>query len=214
MKLEESILKQKTQLQWFKEGDANSRYFHALMRGRRRRLFIHKICNDQGEFLEGDEVIATAACEHFQKIFIGEEKLINEDALNCIPRMVTEEQNLILQAMPTMEELKHVVLSMSPNSAAGPDGMNGKFFQACWDIICTDLLDIVQYFCCGHSMPKYFSHACLVLLPKVDHPNKRSEFRPISHSNFTNKIISKLICIRRAPILPHLISDNQSGLGL
>lgn len=33
LKLEESILKQKTQLQWFKEGDANTKYFHALMRG-------------------------------------------------------------------------------------------------------------------------------------------------------------------------------------
>ncbi|KAK4721510.1 hypothetical protein R3W88_011743 [Solanum pinnatisectum] len=31
MKLEDSILRQKTQLQWFKEGDSNSKYFHALI---------------------------------------------------------------------------------------------------------------------------------------------------------------------------------------
>ncbi|KAK4706319.1 hypothetical protein R3W88_034128 [Solanum pinnatisectum] len=43
LKLEDSILKQKTQLQWFKEGDANTKYFHSLIRGRRRRLFIHKL---------------------------------------------------------------------------------------------------------------------------------------------------------------------------
>lgn len=61
-------------------------------------------------------------------------------------------------------------------------------------------------------MPKYFSHACLVLLPKVDHPNKFYESRPISLSNFTNKIISKLICSRLDLILPYLISENQSGL--
>lgn len=36
MKLEESVLKLKTQLQWFNEVDAKSRYFHSLMRGRRR----------------------------------------------------------------------------------------------------------------------------------------------------------------------------------
>lgn len=69
---------------------------------------------------------------------------------------------------------------MSPNLAAGPDGMNGKFFQCCWEIIKRDLIRMVQYFFYGNSMPKYFSHACLVLLPKVDHPNK------ISLSNFTN----------------------------
>lgn len=60
-------------------------------------------------------------------------------------------------------------------------------------------------------MPKYLSHACLVLLPKVDHPNRFSNFRPISLSNFTNKIISKLLCLILATILPHLISNNQSG---
>jgi len=38
LKLEASILKQKTQLKWFKYGDTNSKYFHAIMRGRRRKL--------------------------------------------------------------------------------------------------------------------------------------------------------------------------------
>ncbi|WMV45637.1 hypothetical protein MTR67_039022 [Solanum verrucosum] len=54
-KLEESILKQKTQLQWFKEGDASTKYFHALMRGRRRRLFLHKICTNNYVCIQGDD---------------------------------------------------------------------------------------------------------------------------------------------------------------
>ncbi|XP_055824413.1 uncharacterized protein LOC129892924 [Solanum dulcamara] len=54
--------------------------------------------------------------------------------------MVTEEKNEWLQSLPTMDELKKVVFSMSPTSAAGPDGMSGKFFQSRWDIICDDLL--------------------------------------------------------------------------
>ncbi|WMV32820.1 hypothetical protein MTR67_026205 [Solanum verrucosum] len=87
MKLEDSILKQKTQLQWFKEGDGKSKYFHALIRGRRRRLFIHKILNDNDEWVQGDEHIAQAACDHFQNIFTGEEKLIDVIPMNCIPRM-------------------------------------------------------------------------------------------------------------------------------
>ena len=60
-------------------------------------------------------------------------------------------------------------------------------------------------------IPKYFSHSCIVLLPKVNNPNKLTEFRPISLSNFTSKIISKLVSNRLSPILPALISSNQSG---
>lgn len=210
MKFEESILKQKPQLHWFQEGDANSKYFHALMKGRRRKLFIHQICKENDVWVQGNENIAKAACEHFQHIFTGHEKKINEEALLNIYRKVTPEQNQILQVMPNTEELKQV-FSMNPNSAAGPHSMSGKHFQVCWDIIEMDLLAAVQSFFCGHIMPKFMTHACLVLLPKFEHPNKLTEFRPISLSNFTNKIISKVLCLRLAPILPDLISSNQSG---
>lgn len=188
----------------------NSSNFHALIRGRRRKLYIHKIQDEEGNWLQGDENIARAACNHFHHIFTGEDKYIQEQALQCIPNMVTDAQNMDLQTMPTMEEVREVD-SMNPNLAAGPDGMNGKFFQVCWDIIKNDMLAVIQAFFCGHSIPRYFSHACLFLLPKVNHPNKISEFRRISLSNFTSKIISKLLCLRLAPILPNLISLNQSG---
>ncbi|KAG5631316.1 hypothetical protein H5410_003033, partial [Solanum commersonii] len=58
MKLEDSILKQKSQLHWLKEGGGNSKYFHALIRGRRRRLFVHKILNENDEWIQGDDQIA------------------------------------------------------------------------------------------------------------------------------------------------------------
>ncbi|XP_015160335.1 uncharacterized protein [Solanum tuberosum] len=211
LKIEDSILKQKTQLQWFKEGDCNTKYFHSLVRGRKKRLFIHKITREDEVWIQGDDVIAEAACDHFQKIFTGDNKLINEGALDCIPLMVNQEKNDSLTALPNLEELKEVVFSMNPNSAAGPDGMNGYFFQKCWHMIKHDLLGVTQAFFCGQMIPKYFFHSCIVLLPKVKNPNKLSEFRPISLSNFTSKIISKLVSSRLGPILPSLVSLNQSG---
>ncbi|XP_015169049.1 uncharacterized protein [Solanum tuberosum] len=177
LKLEEAILQQKTQLQWFQEGDANTKYFHALMRGRRKRLFLHKICIENEVWIQGEEQIA---------------------------------QNEMLQAIPNIDELRHVVFAMNPYSAAGPDGFGGKCYQVCWNIIKEDLLAVVQSFFCGHIMPKFMSRACLVLLPKIEHPSRLTELRPISLSNFTNKIISKVLNMRLATVLPLLLSDNQS----
>ncbi|XP_055824261.1 uncharacterized protein LOC129892709 [Solanum dulcamara] len=170
-------------------------------RAKLNQINAQYISDEQGNSIQGDDNIASAACAHFEKLFTAEEKHINEDVIKCIPKIVTDQQN----------ELKEVVFSMSPTSAAGPDGMSGKFFQSCWDIISDDLLKLVQHFFNGHCIPRYISHACLVLIPKTEHPNKLSEYRPISLSNFTSKIISKLLCLRLAPILPQLISDNQSG---
>ncbi|XP_055814558.1 uncharacterized protein LOC129884254 [Solanum dulcamara] len=143
LKLEESMLKQKTQLHWFKEGDMNSKYFYAVIRGRRRKLYIHRIQDEEGTWLQGEEDIARAACDHFQHIFTGEEQHIQEDVLQCVPKLVSDAQNKNLQALPTLEELRIVIFSMNPNSAVGSDGMNGKFFQECWEIIKEDLFRLL-----------------------------------------------------------------------
>ncbi|OIT20481.1 hypothetical protein A4A49_65757, partial [Nicotiana attenuata] len=143
LKLEENILRQKTQLHWFKEGDANSKYFHSLIRGRRRKLYIHKIKDENGTWIQGDSAIGAAACDYFQDLFTDPGNSIREDLLSCIPTVVNSEDNFTLTSDPSMSELKEVVFSMNPNSAAGPDGMNGKFYQSCWDIIKEDLLLVV-----------------------------------------------------------------------
>lgn len=68
LKLEESILMQKSQLHWFKKGDANLKYFHALLRGRKRKLYIHKVQYDERGWIEGNDAIAEVDCNHFQQI--------------------------------------------------------------------------------------------------------------------------------------------------
>lgn len=71
----------------------------------------------------------------------------------------------------------------------------------------------MQSFFNGKELTKFYSHTCLVLLPKKELPESFSEFRPISLSNFNSKIISKILSERLNPILTKMISKNQSGFG-
>ena len=172
---------------------------------------MHKILSEDGERIRSEDDIAQIACAHFRKIFTGEENINNEDTLECIPRMVIQEPNTHLISLANMEKLKSVIFSMKPIYATGPDGMNGYFFQKCWHIIKHDLMGVVNAFISGQMIPKYFSHSCIILLPKVSNLKKFNEFRPISLSNFTCKIISKLVNTRVRPILSSSISSNRSG---
>lgn len=49
--------------------------------------------DDDRDWFEGHQVITDATCSHFQQIFTGEEKHINEDVLNCILDMATQNKN-------------------------------------------------------------------------------------------------------------------------
>ena len=114
--------------------------------------------------------------------------------------------------IPTMKELNELVFLMSPTSTSEPDGMNGYFFQKCLHIIKQDLLGVIFASFSGQMIHKHFSHSCIILLPKVSNRNKLKEYRPISLSDFTSKILSKVVSSRLSPILLTLVSLNQLGL--
>ncbi|CAH9117544.1 unnamed protein product [Cuscuta europaea] len=110
-----------------------------------------------------------------------------------------------------MEEVKQAVWSLNPNSAAGPDGYNGKFFRKCWSFLSLDVLKAVQEFFMGLPIPKGFASAMLVLIPKKDNPNTFADFRPICLSSFLSKICTKVIVTRLDSILPKIISKEHAG---
>lgn len=110
-----------------------------------------------------------------------------------------------------MEEVKKAVFGLNGDSATGPDRFNGNFFYACWDIIGEDILQMVKAFFCGQELPKCVTHTNLVVLAKKKDVQTFSDFRPINLSNFTNKIISRVIHERLVDILPNVISDEQAG---
>ena len=53
---EEQLLMQKTKVQWLKEGDANSAYFPANVKGKRSRNRIYIVYDDQGNGFRGNDI--------------------------------------------------------------------------------------------------------------------------------------------------------------
>ncbi|KAH0776232.1 hypothetical protein KY290_007643 [Solanum tuberosum] len=58
---EEIFWQQKSGYDWFKSGEKNTRFFHSIVKGRRRKLQIQRIQNDQGAWLNEAGDIAEEA---------------------------------------------------------------------------------------------------------------------------------------------------------
>lgn len=100
---------------------------------------------------------------------------------------------------------------LNSDSAGGPDGFNGCFFQSCWEIIGYDICDMTKAFFNGQELPRFIAHMNLVLLPKKKEMHTFGDMRPISLSNFVNKVFSRVIHEILVDLLPKLISDEQAG---
>lgn len=55
--------------------------------------------------------------------------------------MVGEEDNALLEAIRDDAEIKKAIFSLNGDSVSGPDGLSGRFYQSCWDIVAMMLLD-------------------------------------------------------------------------
>lgn len=80
-----------------------------------------------GDILDNDKAIKQAVARYFQSQLQAEGQ-VDYIILDVIPSIVTNEWNDSLIETPSMAEIKSTVLSLSGDSAAGPDGFTGNFF--------------------------------------------------------------------------------------
>ncbi|XP_060183463.1 uncharacterized protein LOC132613456 [Lycium barbarum] len=154
--------------------------------------------------------MADEAVHFYSQQFAQEELIGDENLLSLLPVLIDQDRNDLLCQMPSVDEVKKAVFNLSGASASGPDGFPGVFYQTCWYIISLDVYKMVVAFFQGHTLPKSVTHTNLVLLPKKELIQSYSDLRPISLSNFINKVMSRVVHDRLEIVLPQLIYINQA----
>lgn len=208
---EEIFWRQKAHVKWAKDGDANTKFFHMSVKDRHRRQRINSIRNDEGVLLDSQPQIQNEAVRFFTHLYQGGDSTRMDELLTHIPTLLQPNDHSLLLQPVTLSEVKQAVWELDPDSAAGPNGFTGLFFRHCWDLIADDVLFAVLDFFAGVPIPWAFSTAQIVLLPKKLAPSSFTDYRPICLCTFMNKVFTGLLATRIRPLLPRLISPEQSG---
>ncbi|XP_058775776.1 uncharacterized protein LOC131650051 [Vicia villosa] len=158
------------------------------------------------------QVIESHLVDHFSNLFNQGVSMQDSGLIEkFIPNLVNEGTNAMLAAVPSVEEITHVVMNLKADSAPGPNGFGAIFFQKYRGIIKNDVvLAVLQFFLQDWILPNYNTNT-IMLIPKNNEPNLINHYRPIALANFKFKTISKIIADRLASILPSLISLEQKG---
>ncbi|GJX90807.1 RNA-directed DNA polymerase, eukaryota, reverse transcriptase zinc-binding domain protein [Tanacetum coccineum] len=109
MKDEESLLFQKAKVNWMREGDKNTAFFHTVVKKKFHRSRIVSICDENGVRYENEHVTG-----------------YNEEAGSMV-NSVNE------------KEIKEALFDIDDQKAPGSDGFSAKFFKSDWDIIGNEL---------------------------------------------------------------------------
>uniref|UniRef100_A0A8C5P7R3 Reverse transcriptase domain-containing protein n=1 Tax=Leptobrachium leishanense TaxID=445787 RepID=A0A8C5P7R3_9ANUR len=112
----------------------------------------------------------------------------------------------------TEEEVRKAVKALPKNKAPGPDGFSNLYYQTFADILIPTLTRLFNHIKTTGVIPPEMLQATIVTLPKPGKPpTSCANVRPISLLNVDAKLYAKLLVSRMAPLLPLLISAEQTG---
>lgn len=110
IRIKESMLFQKSRARWIREGDVNSKYFHSLLRYRRKRSFL-QLLDGRGRLMEDVSVVKSTIETHFQNSFV--EHISNRPVLGGITfKQISDEGNLSLLEPFGEDEIKEGCLEL------------------------------------------------------------------------------------------------------
>jgi hypothetical protein len=135
-----SLLREE-ELKWYErakvktllEGDANARFFHLVANGKHRKQHIYRLEDDNGVVVSSDRLKfhITNYYKHLFGVPEQTEITLMEDQIHDIPQ-ISHDENEILIAEFTENEVREAVFQMEHNKAHGPNGFPAEFYQVFW----------------------------------------------------------------------------------
>ncbi|KAL4318418.1 hypothetical protein GQ457_18G016780 [Hibiscus cannabinus] len=215
LRAEELFFRQRSRIQYVKEGDQNSAFFFRHVTARNKVNTIRIMFDDQGTRLEAYEDISKELVRFFSSSLGNVDPNvtgISDELLKDILGVeLSEDMREGLIAPVLGKEIKDVIFVMNGDKAPGSDGYTAKFFQVAWEVVGADVVKGIQFFFDSCSLPIAFNSTVITLVPKVLAPMKATDFRPISLCNIIYKCITKILTNRMKQWLSVLILPNQGA---
>lgn len=207
---EELYWRQRAKSFWLRDGDCNTKYFHASASTKRRRNKIQKL-RGEGNVLITDQIgMCDIARSYFQNLFAATDG-VYDPVVSIIEPRITQEDNRTLEAPFTIEEFKVALFQMHPDKALGPNGFNPAVYQHIWNLCGLDIFHTACKWLEQGTFPTSLTDTNVVLIPKCDNPEDMRDFHPISLCNVVYKIVTKVLANRLKKVLPCCISEVQSA---
>ncbi|XP_059431636.1 uncharacterized protein LOC132165159 [Corylus avellana] len=125
--------KQRAKAEWLKNGDRNTKYYHACANYRRNLNQISTIKDEQGVLWNSFDDVGRAFVNYFLDLFTASPVGNMEPCLAHLEERVSSHMNDELLQPFTREEVGYALHQMAPLKAPGPDGFPAGFFQHHWE---------------------------------------------------------------------------------
>jgi hypothetical protein len=114
---------------WLKEGDRNTKFFHRKVVGRAKKNKITRLQTGDGRITKDKKEMGSMTRDFFQQLYNQDPTVCPQELLQLIEPKFTDEVNESLCKDYSEEEISNALFQIRPLKASGPDGFPARFFQ-------------------------------------------------------------------------------------
>ncbi|XP_048599541.1 uncharacterized protein LOC125579747 [Brassica napus] len=213
--IEEAYFRQRSRINWLKEGDSNTSYFHRVAVVRAAINTIISFLLSNGSLITDLEEMAIHAVNNFKSILAPDVLpfcLVSVSWFqSLIPYRCSPEACLSLSSIPDAPTITKTILKLNPNKSSGPDGLTSGFFKGAWSILGEEVVCSIQRLFLTGYMSSAVNSTILTMVPKHPGASAVGDYMPISCCSTLYKAVSKILVSKLKPLLPDLILPNQTA---
>ena len=169
MREEELKWSRRAKVKYVREGDNNTKFFHLIANGKRRKKKNHQLEQDVGTIVSQD-MLKAYITNYYKRLFGHPDSnfvMMDEDMSEDIPQL-SREENTILTAPFSEKEIFDAISQMERNKASGLNGFPAELYQKCWETIKGDLLPMFDNLFNEDLSLFCLNFGIITLLPKKD----------------------------------------------
>ncbi|KAL9675311.1 hypothetical protein QQ045_003513 [Rhodiola kirilowii] len=212
---EELMWRQRSRVEWLREEDSNTKYFHFRASQRRKKNTVSRIKDSNGRWITDEVGICKEAVNYFSNIFKTSyqgDELSWEESLSIIDSSVSSEQSEFLRAPFTQSEVQNAIIQIGSTKAPGSDGYSALFDHKNWRLIKDEVTQYsLRILNGGGLVNSELNETLITLVPKTRCSITFNEFRPFSLCNVAMKLITKGLANRLKEVLQSCISPSQGA---
>ncbi|KAA3475036.1 reverse transcriptase [Gossypium australe] len=187
---EELYWEQRARVNWLKDRDRNTSFFHKMAGLRHFHGKISELIDANGIRHSAPKEMVKMASDYFEDLFTASEIGVDEHIFSLVDSKVTGCMNESLLKPFSEEEV---------------------WKAHYWHIMGAEVSRYCLAVLNGQIEVGDINRMRIVLIPKVDRPKNMSQFRPISLCNVIYKIITKMLVGRMSDILGVCINEAQGA---
>ncbi|XP_057746422.1 serine acetyltransferase 1, chloroplastic-like [Arachis stenosperma] len=156
-----------------------------------------------------NQVRIKLAIRDFYKVLYHQEKSPMVGFRDGMVKMISEEDALALERLPTSEEVREAVCDCESSKAPSNDGYNMNFIKKCWDKIGAEFTTAVLGFFQSSRLPADANVTWVALAPKFTGVKEINDLCSISMVGCVYKVILKMLVRRMQAVMPGLVGETQ-----